>query len=436
MTRHEKFLELCAAATAGELTADEQAKLHAHLSSCPECRKAIAEYEVASRRMAASAALELDGKEPERDGNWSLENAENAFFQRLETEDRLREASSETQVDTANIGQRFTYRPSQFRWREVWMSLAAVVILALALAGTAYRSGVKRGTDIARTTNEPRKESNPSLKEQVNDADRERAALLTKVGEQDRLIADLRKQLSEQEKIVSALRATDRQVGNANGVQPTNPAPSGAGPQREQQWAAARAKLADLQRAIDDLTNQRDAVNSRAATLEARVGELTQILRNRDREVDQKEEQVAKLQELLQYDRDVRELMGSRDLYMADVHDVSKSGTAKTYGRVFYTTGKRLIFYAFDLDAQPSLQNASSFQAWGRRGPDKLQARSLGIFYEDNASKKRWVLKANDPKALEDIDAVFVTVEPNGGSQHPSGKPLLFAYLGATPNHP
>ena len=121
---------------------------------------------------------------------------------------------------------------------------------------------------------------------------------------------------------------------------------------------------------------------------------------------------------------------------MADVRDVSGAGTNKTYGRVFYTKGKSLIFYAFDLDAQPGVQNASSFQAWGRKGPDKQQARSLGVFYEDNVSKKRWVLKADDPKTLEDIDAVFVTVEPNGGSQHPSGKQLLFAYLRISPNHP
>jgi hypothetical protein len=76
----------------------------------------------------------------------------------------------------------------------------------------------------------------------------------------------------------------------------------------------------------------------------------------------------------------------------------------------------------------------------GRVGPDKQQALSLGIFYEDNLSKKRWVLKASDPKTLEDtledIDAVFVTVEPTGGSEHRSGKQLLFAYLRITPDHP
>ena len=129
--------------------------------------------------------------------------------------------------------------------------------------------------------------------------------------------------------------------------------------------------------------------------------------------------------------------MGARDLYIAEVHDVGGNGeTDKTYGRVFYTKGKSLIFYAYDLDQEAGLKTASTFQAWGRRGIDKQQALSLGVFYEDNTSKKRWVLKFDDPKTLANIDAVFVTVEPSGGSHHPSGKQLLFAYLRVTPNHP
>jgi hypothetical protein len=31
------------------------------------------------------------------------------------------------------------------------------------------------------------------------------------------------------------------------------------------------------------------------------------------------------------------------------------------------------------------------------------------MFYEDNAAKKRWVLKYNDKKTLDQIDAVFAT---------------------------
>ena len=37
---------------------------------------------------------------------------------------------------------------------------------------------------------------------------------------------------------------------------------------------------------------------------------------------------------------------------------------------------------------------------------------------EENVTKKRWVLKADDPRTLEDVDAVSVTLEPNGDSQH------------------
>ena len=205
---------------------------------------------------------------------------------------------------------------------------------------------------------------------------------------------------------------------------------------RDEQFSAAQAKLTELQKKVEEATAQRDENARQAAGLEAKVNELTQLARAREQALDQKEGEVAKGQELLERDRDIRELMGARELYMADVHDVSGKGTAKTYGRVFYTKGRSLIFYAFDLDAQPGIQNAGSFQAWGRKGPDRDQARSLGIFYEDNVSKKRWVLKADDPKTLADIDAVFVTVEPHGGSQHPSGKQLLFAYLRVNPNHP
>ena len=129
--------------------------------------------------------------------------------------------------------------------------------------------------------------------------------------------------------------------------------------------------------------------------------------------------------------------MGARDLYIAEVYDVARTGkTQKAYGRVFYTRGKSLIFYAYDLDQQTEAKKANTFQAWGRRGPDQQQALNLGIFYEDNASRKRWILKCDDPKTLAQIDGVFVTVEPNGGSHKPSGKSLLFAYLRIDPNHP
>jgi len=435
MGPHEEFLELCASATAGELTAEERTKLEAHLAGCPDCRRATREYEIAARTGVAALAPELTSKEKATDDSWSVEEAEKAFFKRLDREEAPSGKPRQVSNDEVKSGQRFTYRPSQIRWREIWMPFAAAVLLALALGIAAYRTGVKRGTDVARMVPAAPKESVESLAAQASDAGHERAQLLLKLEENAKVIADLKLQLSEQLKVVGGLKTVGL-PSSATGSQPDGQTGNDERAKRDEELAAAQAKLAGLQKTVELASTQRDQVASRASVLEAKVNELSQLARDREEELDQKEAELTKERELLDHDRDVREVIGSRDLYMADIFDVSRTGTNKTYGRVLFTKNKRLLIYAFDLDAQPGVQNASSFQAWGRRGPDKKQALSLGLFYEDNVSNKRWVLKANDAKTLEDIDAVFVTVEPNGGSQHPSGKQLLFAYLRVGPNHP
>jgi len=195
-----------------------------------------------------------------------------------------------------------------------------------------------------------------------------------KLAENSKVIDDLKRLLSEQIKVVNSLKAA--------GAAQTKP--SGSAEQVAQQAShdktrqgdelvAAKAKLEEFQKTLETATAQRDENARQASSLEAKVNELTQLVKVREQALDQRETEVARGQELLDHDRDIRELMGARELYMADVHDVSGKGTDKTYGRVFYTKGKSLIFYAFDLDAQPGLQNARSFQAWGRKGPDKEQ---------------------------------------------------------------
>jgi TolA-binding protein len=439
MGSHEEFRELCASATAGELSVDERAKLEAHLGQCPDCRMVLSEYEAAARAGVAALAHDFARKDEAVDGSWSVEDAEKAFLKRLDQEqtDQKSEGIGHHYSDQTKLGKRFTYRPSQIRWQEMWMPFAAAILLALALGVAAYRTGLKQGTDVARTAQEPAKGPEDSLEERASDAGYERAQFEAKLAENAKVISDLKRDLSQQIKVVEALKSTQVvTTPSSGGSQQSPPGANDAKAKRDEDLAAAQAKVAELQKTLETTTAQRDENANEASVLGAKVDELTQRVRAREQALDVAETEVAKGQGLLDRDRDIRELMGARDLYMADVHDVSRAGTEKTYGRVFYTKGKSLIFYAFDLDAQPGVQNASSFQAWGRRGPDKQQALSLGIFYEDNVSKKRWVLKASDPKTLEDIDAVFVTVEPNGGSHHPSGKQLLFAYLRVSPNHP
>src|SRR5258708_37505244 len=45
MGPHDKFLELCAISTSGDLTEEEQKNLEAHLAECPDCRQAVKEFE-------------------------------------------------------------------------------------------------------------------------------------------------------------------------------------------------------------------------------------------------------------------------------------------------------------------------------------------------------------------------------------------------------
>jgi hypothetical protein len=129
--------------------------------------------------------------------------------------------------------------------------------------------------------------------------------------------------------------------------------------------------------------------------------------------------------------------MGARSLHIIDVHDADSRGRdKKSFGRVFYTERKSLIFYAFDLDERKLVNASFSYQAWGERNGKPESARSLGIFYADDKAQKRWVLKVDDPVELEGIDSVFVTLEPSGDRDKPSGRKLLYAFLNSQINHP
>jgi hypothetical protein len=394
------------------------------------------------------SALAPDPENRESGPSWSREEqdqAEAALFQRLTLEEELGAGSGEgsatdrrgTDGDSASktVG-RIPLSISQATWRNVWTLYAAGVLLFVALGVSAYRVGIHRGTEfasVAPASNQGNQnQSNQvALQQQVSDAGHERELLRSQMEQRDKTVASLRHELEQQSAAMGRMKLAQNQLetdlhngqaGRQDLLQERS--------DLSQRLEVAEAKAQGLQVKLDSLDHQSSQDKQRATALEAKVGDLTRLLQDRGATIDQQ-------QELLAHDRDIRELMGARDLYVAEVYDVERTGeTNKPYGRVFYTKGKSLIFYAYDLDQQAGVKNASTFQAWGRRGPDSQQALSLGVFYVDNASKKRWVLRFDDPKALAQIDAVFVTVEPNGGSHKPSMKPLLFAYLHIDSNHP
>jgi hypothetical protein len=441
MSPHEEFLELCAASIAGELTKERSRKLDEHLSGCAACRDVLKQLQETVKTAVPAIAAGLPPNEPELDKSWSQDKAEAALFERLSREDS-QARSRQIQKDVfggSEPSHHRSYFSSRFGWGQIWMTYAAAVLLFLALAISAYRVGIRKGVEVA--TNVPAKQGNrnDSLEEQLSDLSHDRETLRAQLASRDKTIDDLRQQIDR-------LKAAESDRVERSAVS-----------QREQEnrlaeeAASGNARLTDLQKKLDSEEKARSDESLRASALETKVGELSQRLHERDETVaaqtrqlqsregtiDQQQTKLSEQKELLDHDRDIRELMGARDLYIAEVIDVGKdAATKKSYGRIFFTKGKSLIFYAYDLDRQPGLKNASTFQVWGQRGTDREQALNLGVFYEDSVSKKRWILKFDDPEKLAQIDAVFVTVEPNGGSPKPSGKPFLYAYLKVNPNHP
>ena len=141
-----------------------------------------------------------------------------------------------------------------------------------------------------------------------------------------------------------------------------------------------------MRQKLESLAQQSAQDAARAKGSDAKVSDLTRELQEQQGALEQRDE-------LLAHDRDIRELMGARDLYIAEIVYVAGTGeTKKPYGPFSIPEVKCLIFYAYDLDQQTELKRTSTFQAWGRRGPDRQQAINLGVFYEDNATKKRWIL--------------------------------------------
>jgi hypothetical protein len=302
----------------------------------------------------------------------------------------------------------------------------------------AYQLGSRRQVVRSQTLSPPLVSPEPARLQQLSSEKKTADDLLFAQGSQ---ISRLQKQISTEQRDLAGLRAALRAAEDHSSKLSTA---KNAGEAQLREVSEERDKLAAqvrdaekayqlLQAEFTSLRAEHDRALVHLASLESKIDELSAATREQDRRLKDNEQYLAS-------DRDIRELMGARKLYIADVFDVdSGSRTRKPFGRVFYTQNKSLIFYAFDLDRQPGVKNASAFQVWGQKDAElsgKAHPMNLGILYMDSESNRRWVLRWDDPKQLAEIDAVFVTVEPHGGSQKPTGKPFLYALLRKEANHP
>jgi anti-sigma factor RsiW len=438
MAPHDEFLELCAVSTSGELSAEEQRKLEAHLAGCAECRQALQEFEAAVDvgvpflASKLSPVLSVDSSDP-----FTSRQSKSEMAMSLDPSATSRTHATDAGVASDLVERGFAFAQKNGRghtkinWNYVWLPFAASILLTVALGIYSYRMGRSRSVEVTQTTPPTPDTQIEALEQQMSDSGHERNDLRTELAQRDRVISDLRHQVQMQSASLDEMKSAqaDLEKSMRNNQSEKQQSAQDRSTLLEK-LDAAQASLQKTQTQLDSLERQRAQDGARADSLTAQVNDLHAQLRDR-------EQTLSKQEDLLAHDRDVRELMGARELHIAELYSVARDGvTQKPYGRVFYTKGKSLIFYAYDLDQQAGPRNARTFQAWGQRGPDRREALNLGIFYEDNAAKKRWIVKCDDPKTLEQIHAVFVTVEPKGGSDKPSGSPLLFTDLQIEPNHP
>jgi hypothetical protein len=426
---HERFRELAAAATCGALTADENAALESHLRACDECRSVFRDYQMLTKGGMAMLAPSYVRREDNEDWN------EGAARRRLM--DSAKETDELRLEPIASRG----LRPSLQRFG--WAAALAASLLAGVGIGT-WRFGnwrnhlsmsLKDSADASLAKLLPAKKS-------VEFGLNTEAVILARLQAEDSARGRALDALQSNLQTLQKHERAELAAAQAD-LESLSRAKAGAETQLSQvalQRDQLQEQLRDARQAYDlaeaelvSLRDARDKSRLQHTSLEARINDLTVLNEEQEKRLKDNEQYLAS-------DRDIRDLMSARSLYIADVFDVdSRSRTRKPFGRVFFTRGKSLLFYAFDLDQQPKLKNANTFQVWGQKETDQSETArpvDLGILYLDSEANRRWFMRFDNPQTLSEIDAVFVTVEPHGGSRKPTGKPFLFATLRKEANHP
>lgn len=416
MLAHEPFEKLCALAAAGEISAADWPALEAHLDECAECRTAFRERkDVAFARAGDRAGREIP-REAAREARLRRKILQRAAAAGARFTPEAIEASLPVQARSPRV--RFwgpVRRPlagfaagALIAGAGVWMALRVVspasapapppvvTVRAPAPAGLALlEAEVSQDTAV---------QAEGALRQELRDARAETAQLEQQLQAAQSRASDL----------AGANSAANIEVGKLE--RQLNAAQSSE--------SRAEAELAGLRGSWSDAAKRLDLSDADNSALRAKLATESASLKRETA--------------LLSHGRDIRDLISARNLHIIDVYDTNGAGkTSKSFGRVFYTEGRSLIFFAYDLPRSGAVPTKYEFTAWGKGDGSDAQARRLGIFYRDKKDLKRWVMEVTDPRALSQINSVFVTLEKTGHpAGSPKGKKLLSAFLGAPANHP
>lgn len=403
MNTHEYYEELCALAASGQASPVEIRDLRAHLETCPTCRSVASDfYEISAHALSTLAAKQLRPKIP-------LGMAAR-FVARARSEG--------IQIGREPVAG----PPKKNRTTQVVAAAAAVVLTAgLLVVGSTHSSRWVRNhlsAAVDPTAVTPSEVVLPTAPIQDSSSDRQLATAQKEIASMEAMVKAQRKQLESLNNARDSLsaRVADAEQQNAR---------------FKSEDAQQEARITQLQSELEQSRADKNASGVAMAVQEAELRDL------RKKAADQ-EQLLRQQEEFARSGDDIRQLVVARNLHIIDVHDRDGNGKSqRAFGRIFYTEGKSLIFYAYDLADPQKVDTKVSFYVWGgRQGADK-PVRNLGIFHNDDAKDGRWVLTFDDPHVLTQIDSVFVTVESARKPVNvPEGRRILFASLGDKPNHP
>jgi hypothetical protein len=409
LPRHEHFEELAALAVRGELTPSQENELVLHLADCDQCRQVHQEFEELHSPLRASLDPAMDAViESSRD------KVKSAMFQAISLQE-------------AQIQAHFAFNPplpvAPMRWnalRPVWVGLATAAVLAFVFSlGVRYEqrvvgaSGQPPDKPVAVQTTAP---AAIQVRSQPDDL------------QYMQLSSELLAEKQRSARLEAVMTSKDQELVESQDLRTV------VQQQLDSQSDELRRTQILLAAKTDQLAQMETAKSNDSiamVALQYQVQDLTQKLN--DEKVS-----LGRERELLANGRDMRDIIGARNLHIIDVYDTDSGGnTRESFARTFYTEGKSLIFYAYDLPARGTENGKFVYAAWGEKNGNKRSVRNLGILLNDDKAQRRWVLNFSDPKVLAEIDSVFVTLERTGtDAEQPSGKRMLTAYLDSQVNHP
>jgi hypothetical protein len=424
MSKHEEFEELCALAATGQLTPEEELRLSEHLDGCLTCQAAREEFSVIVRELPTSDRDILEH-------NVVRQIEENGFRKRFLARARAegRRFSEEVEEDTRRVFWGF------FRWLPTYQGIAAGIMIVVLASFVAFRT-FHHAARNPQTVDAGKIASAPTDSNHVEDKDDKLAKRIAELqfanGASQKTTTELKLEnaqlLARLEALTKELEASHAEEAELEKTVSRFSDMNGqlAG-QMDQNTQVLTQTKAEMEKSRRDTA----AMQAEVTAAKSEISGLSQQVRLQAASLDQDKQ-------LLFAGRDITDLMGARNLHIIDVHDADGNGKDKqSFGRVFYTEGKSLIIYAFDLDEKKVVNAKYTFEAWGERLGQPTSVKSLGILYADDKNQRRWVLKVDDPRQLAEIDSVFVTIEPrDGGTEKPRGHKILYAFLSGQPNHP